>query len=347
MDYFLPSLIASFCLGWPGYFALRRCGVVDKPNARSSHSEPTVRGGGVAIILVILGAIGAHAAATSACATALAIIAVAVLVLAVVSFIDDLRSLRAVVRFGAHAAAAGAVLIFTDYPDFSAVGSVAAFLPALWAVVGFLWIAGYTNAFNFMDGINGIAAGQATVTGLATAALALIAGLPPSHPAVWLAAAVAGSAAGFLPHNFPRARMFMGDVSSAPLGFLLAALGWWLASDTAWWMLVPVGLLHANFVLDTGITLIRRMLRGERWHQPHREHFYQRLIRAGRGHAEVTGQEMGLQLLAAIGVLLAVKSGDRSWLGVATVGIVTVWIVFFLRAERIFRRASANASIAK
>ena len=85
-----------------------------------------------------------------------------------------------------------------------------------------------------------------------------------------LAEVVAGAAAGFLPHNFPRARMFMGDVSSAALGFVLAGLAVWLGLEQGWWLLIPLGLLHANFILDTGITLGRRLLGGERWFAAHR-----------------------------------------------------------------------------
>lgn len=342
MDYFLPSLIVSLVLAWPVWFWLRGRGVVDKPNARSSHSVPTVRGGGIAIILTIVGAVVFHAVTMQGCEGPLVAIAFAVLGLAVVSFIDDLRSVPALLRFGAHGAATAIVLVIVGFPETDATGVAAWALAALWTLIGFLWIAGHTNAFNFMDGINGIAAAQTVITGLATAALALIAGLDATHPSVWLAAATAGAAAGFLPHNFPRARMFMGDVSSAPLGFLLAALGWWLARETAWWMLVPVGLLHANFVLDTGITLARRVLRGERWHQPHREHFYQRLVRAGRSHAEVTSVEAALQILAAIGVLLAVKTRDTLWIAVVATAVLAMWGLFFVRAERIFRRAEAN-----
>jgi len=317
---------------------------VDKPNARSSHSVPTVRGGGIAIILVVLGAITLEAIRPVGSDGPLLAIALAVLLLAVISFIDDLRSVRALLRFGVHGAAAATVLVIVGVPDFGLAGGAALALAMLWVAIGFLWIAGYTNAFNFMDGINGIAGGQTAVTGLATAALALVAGLDATHPAVWLAAATAGAAAGFLPYNFPRARMFMGDVSSAPLGFLLAALGWWLVRDTAWWMIIPMGLLHANFVLDTGITLVRRLLRGERWYQPHREHFYQRLVRAGRSHAEVTSAEMALLLLGAISVVLAVKSGSGLGLTVVAVAIPAGWGLFFLRAERIFRRSKIAQS---
>ena len=326
-------------MGWPARWCLRRLGVIDKPNARSSHAIPTVRGGGVSIILTLLGAI-VGLAWTSGEQLDLAPIltlGAAVLVLAVVSFCDDLKSVGALVRFGCHAAAAISVLAIVGVPQIGTWETSRLIL----ALVGFLWVAGYTNAFNFMDGINGLAAGQAAVTGLATAALALAAGVPVQHPLVWLALVVAGAAAGFLPHNFPRARMFMGDVSSAPLGFLLAALGWWLACEAGWWLLLPVGLLHANFVLDTGVTLARRVARGERWYEPHREHFYQRLIRSGFSHGYVTGWELGFQIVIATAVVMAVRAGGW-WLLPVTMVVALVWAVVFLHAERCFRMATAE-----
>jgi len=340
----LPLLLGAVCvfiLGWPACWALRRLGVIDKPNARSSHAVPTVRGGGVAIILTLLGAMAALAWAAGERGLPLAPVSTlgaAVLVLAVVSFCDDLRSVGARVRFGCHASAAIAVLALIGVPQ---TGASEAGRLGL-ALVGFLWIAGYTNAFNFMDGINGLAAGQAAVTAAATAALALAAGVPAQHPLVLLALIVAGAAAGFLPHNFPRARMFMGDVSSAPLGFLLAALGWWLACEAGWWVLLPVGLLHANFVLDTGVTLARRVARGERWYEPHREHFYQRLIRSGHTHAFVTGWELGFQSVIAVAVVAAVRAGGGWWLLPVTLVVAVVWAMVFLHAERCFRVATAG-----
>jgi UDP-N-acetylmuramyl pentapeptide phosphotransferase/UDP-N-acetylglucosamine-1-phosphate transferase len=327
-------------LGWPARWCLRRLGVIDKPNARSSHAIPTVRGGGVSIILTLLGAI-VGLAWTSGEQLDLAPIltlGAAVLVLAVVSFCDDLKSVGARVRFGCHAAAAISVLAIVGVPQIGTWETSRLIL----ALVGFLWVAGYTNAFNFMDGINGLAAGQAAVTGLATAALALAAGVPVQHPLVWLALVVAGAAAGFIPHNFPRARMFMGDVSSAPLGFLLAALGWWLACEAGWWLLLPVGLLHANFVLDTGVTLARRVARGERWYEPHREHFYQRLIRSGFSHVYATGWELGFQIVIATAVVMAVRAGGGWWLLPVTMVVALVWAVVFLHAERCFRMATAE-----
>ena len=328
-----------FLLGWPARWCLRRLGVIDKPNARSSHAIPTVRGGGVSIILTLLGAIVGLAwiSGEQLDMAPILTLGVAVLVLAVVSFCDDLKSVGARVRFGCHAAAAILVLAIVGVPQIGTWETSRLIL----ALVGFLWVAGYTNAFNFMDGINGLAAGQAAVTGLATAALALAAGVPVQHPLVLLALVVAGAAAGFIPHNFPRARMFMGDVSSAPLGFLLAAPGWWLACEAGWWLLLPVGLLHANFVLDTGVTLARRVARGERWYEPHREHFYQRLIRSGFSHVYVTGWELGFQIVIATAVVMAVRAGGW-WLLPVTMVVALVWAVVFLHAERCFRMATAE-----
>jgi UDP-N-acetylmuramyl pentapeptide phosphotransferase/UDP-N-acetylglucosamine-1-phosphate transferase len=138
--------------------------------------------------------------------------------------------------------------------------------PAL-AVLGslflLLWFAGYANVFNFMDGINGLAAGQAVATAIGTALVGVAAGLPAGHPAIVLAVLVAGAAGGFLPHNFPRARMFMGDVSSVPLGFMLAVLAVWVARDANWWLIVPLGLLHTNFWLDSGLTIVRSQRRDD------------------------------------------------------------------------------------
>jgi UDP-N-acetylmuramyl pentapeptide phosphotransferase/UDP-N-acetylglucosamine-1-phosphate transferase len=266
--------VASYLLGFPVAKALARLGAIDKPNPRSSHSLPVVRGGGIAIMLVVLSG-GLAVGWRSGVVPALMGLAFG---LAVLSFWDDLRPLRPAIRFGGHALAAIGLLYALNWPRFSLdlTGQPGVAWPALVsALFLFLWLTGYANAFNFMDGINGLAAGQAIVTGLGMALLGSVVSGQSSmvSPPVLLSLVIAGACAGFLPHNFPKARMFMGDVGSAPLGFLLAALVVWIARDYGWWLLIPLGLLHANFVLDTGLTLARRILRGERWYEAHREHF--------------------------------------------------------------------------
>lgn len=337
------AAVLCYMAGWPVYVALIRYRVIDRPNERSSHSRTTARGGGVAIILAVLlvAVFGRHDGGASA---VLAVLLGATIVLAVVSFVDDLRSIPASIRFGCHGLAALSVLAVLEWPSLrlGLTSECAVELPvALGMGLAFLWIAGYTNAFNFMDGINGIAAGQAVVTGIGTALLGGLV-LEDFHSApVRLSLVVAGAAAGFLPHNFPNARMFMGDVGSAPLGFLLAALAVWLAKIAGWWLVVPMALLHANFVLDTGITLVRRIFRGERWYKAHREHFYQRLVRAGKGHTLVTTLEMGLQCVV-LGLLTLYIHVGASFRLILVVAVMVIWLSFFAWAEICFTRFMAE-----
>ncbi len=229
---FLAAFIVSLILGWPVYWLLIRIQMIDRPNDRSSHTKPTARGGGIAIMATILG--GGLWCAWSQDGRTLPIILGGALVLALISFIDDLRPLGAAKRFSFHFVAAGLALFTLKISGASlALGADSYFtLPNVvtW-IIGFFWISGYTNAFNFMDGINGIASLQAAITGFGMAVLAGQATGDFGTTPVIVSLLVSGAALGFLPHNFPKARMFMGDVSSAPLGFMLAVLGLWLARE--------------------------------------------------------------------------------------------------------------------
>jgi len=331
MKWWLSAAAATWGLCWLARPLLQRSGVIDRPNARSSHSEPTIRGGGVGIVAcwIIFAVSGWSAVAP---AQELAWLLSLGLVLATVSFVDDVRPVPAVVRLVVHTALAVGSLM--------ALGMTG--LPIAALLLGFLWVCGYTNAFNFMDGINGLAAMQAVITAAGTALIAVLAGARPDAPVVWLSLVVSGSAAGFIPHNFPRAWMFMGDVSSAALGFLLAALALWTARDHGWDLLLPLGLLHANFVVDTGVTLLRRILRRARLHEAHREHFYKRLVQAGWSHPRVTLIEMGLQL-CVLALAVGTIHADVSSRVLATCAGLGLWLGFFTLAERLFRRASVQA----
>jgi UDP-N-acetylmuramyl pentapeptide phosphotransferase/UDP-N-acetylglucosamine-1-phosphate transferase len=337
------AAVGVFALGFPVRHALVHWSIIDRPNERSSHRRPTARGGGVAILLAILGVAGLggmHMGQTGILATLL----VAAAVLGSVSFVDDLRSLPPQMRLACHALVALAMLAVLEWPHLASSPSkeLNLALPYFLGLgLAFLWMAGYTNAFNFMDGINGLAAGQAALTGFGMGLLSGMANGRWEVAPVMICLVLAGAALGFLPHNFPRARMFMGDVGSAPLGFLLSALAIWLAQDAGWWLLIPLGLLHANFVLDTGITLVRRLLRGERWYEAHREHFYQRFVRAGKTHTWVTLWEMGLQVIV-LGLLFWYLHLGVAGRAVLAAAIIAIWSGFFLWAEICFRRFVAN-----
>lgn len=268
----LGLLLLSACGTWlaRGY-ALRRQ-LLDHPGERRSHSIATPRGGGIAIVAVLLLAAASVAAGMwgGAGPGRLAAFAGGLAMVALAGLVDDHRPLSPWLRLGVHAAAAGWFA--------AALWQGGASLPV--AVVVFLAIVVLVNVWNFMDGIDGIAATQAVL-----ASLALAAGLQGAWS--FLALGLAAASLGFLPYNFPRARIFMGDVGSGATGFALAALGGMSVVDAG----VRGGLLLllplSAFLVDAGLTLLRRVLRGERWWTAHVQHAYQAWARRA-GHVPVT-----------------------------------------------------------
>lgn len=306
--------------------ALKRYGVVDRPNQRSSHTIPTIRGGGIGIVLswptLLMLAYGVgfeHNGLSGVVLLALG--------LSLVSFFDDINPLPASVRFLVHSAVAIGGLIFVGVEGIH------------WTLllISFLFIAGYTNAFNFMDGINGLAASQTVITGLGTAAIAILVEGHSESFTVLLSLVLSGSAVGFLPYNFPRARMFMGDVSSASIGYVLAMLAMGLIYNHGVLLVVPFLCIHANFILDTGITLLKRILRGENIKAAHRSHFYQLLVRSGWSHTKVTSFEIGLQGLIILSVVLNMKTGLIDWYILGLL-VVLSWCLTFCYIQRVFNR---------
>lgn len=307
-------------------YALARS-LLDVPNERSSHSVPTPRGGGLAIatvvligllILAIAGEVGPRLAAALGGGGAL---------VSFVGWLDDRRGLPASVRLIVHvAAAAWTVAWLRGMPDLT-VGAGAAHLGlggALLAMLGIVWL---TNLYNFMDGIDGIAAAEAVTVGLAGALL--LDGREPSLALV--AVLVAAAAAGFLVWNWPPAQLFMGDVGSGFLGFLFAGLA--LASENAGALPALLWLvLLGPFFIDATVTLLRRMARGERWQAAHRSHAYQRAVQAGWSHLRVTGLVAGLS--AALGVVGALVVRSPSLLGLAVVGAASTLVALYLVVER-------------
>ena len=247
--------------------------LLDHPGERRSHSIPTPRGGGIAIVLTVLVAVIALAVREPTQRLLLGAFGLGFAAVGLVGWIDDHRPLSARVRLAVHAAAA---LIFAL--TFGALSGHGA-----WAVAGFMLIIGLTNVWNFMDGIDGIATTQAV---LVAAALSLVA------PGAWagLSAALMAACLGFMPFNWPHARIFMGDVGSGPLGFAIGALVLVASAPlledrptVAVLWLLPL----SAFLVDAGLTLARRMLRRERWWTAHAQHAYQVWARE-IGHPRVT-----------------------------------------------------------
>jgi UDP-GlcNAc:undecaprenyl-phosphate/decaprenyl-phosphate GlcNAc-1-phosphate transferase len=241
---------------------LPRVGIIDVPNHRSSHDRPVPRGGGVGVLAGIgAGVLVAHPDHLLLLGLCGAV------VLGVLGFVDDVRSLPAVLRLGLQVGV-GAVTTTLLIPETGPTMPVA----LLAGSVAIVWLVGYVNVFNFMDGSNGLAAFNALIAGACFAWV----GSVESKAALLVGGTVLlGATAGFLPWNFPRARIFLGDVGSYSIGFLVAwlALIGVLTTDRWTWCLAPLLLV----LIDTSLTLARRAQRGESLMEAHREHVYQRL----------------------------------------------------------------------
>lgn len=262
-----------------------RNGLLDQPGERRSHDVPTPRGGGIGIVVACVAAL-LGAATMAPEPAALLWLAGGLALVAAIGWWDDHRALPAWPRLLAHATAAACLAWALHLDGAGTAATIAAFLLALVLV----------NAWNFMDGINGLATSQALLCALGFAAVL---------DGDWrlLALVLAGACLGFLPFNFPRARVFLGDVGSGALGYLVAALlAAGLASrPMAWW---PVLLLPPLAMLvDTGLTLQWRMRRGDPWWQAHVQHAFQRWSRH-LGHVRVC-TAYAIWTFAAVALMLA------------------------------------------
>ncbi|RQS10336.1 glycosyl transferase [Burkholderia sp. Bp9002] len=298
----------------------------DIPNDRSLHRLPTPRVGGWGIVPVCV-------VAMLWLAPPMWLIAIAAAGLAALSQLDDRRGLPARVRFTAHLAAV--VALIAVYPA-----------AAPWwflAGVGFVmvWL---TNLYNFMDGADGLAGGMA-LFGFGAYAVAALAGSNPSSDLVAGSAAIAGAALGFLLLNFHPAKLFLGDAGSIPLGFMAGALGYWGWRGGVWPIWFPA-MVFSPFIADASVTLVRRLLRGEKFWQAHREHYYQRMVRSGIGHGRTA---IYWYLIMLAGIIVALWALGRhelqqwllffAWYGV----LACIGLAIDMRWRRIQKAAENNS----
>lgn len=255
--------------------------VLDTPNARSLHSVPVPRFGGVGVLVpaVLVMLAGDHAD-----------LALLVLSLAGVSLADDFFSVSAGLRLCAHLLAATLLVFAVASPPALPMGVLLVFC-VVWMI----------NLFNFMDGADGLAGGMALwgFTFLAFAGFAANA-----NALALLSLSLAAAALAFLTFNFHPARVFLGDVGSVPLGFLAAAIGIEGVQNGIWplW-LMP--LVFAPFIVDATMTLLRRVVARERFWEAHRSHYYQRLVRMGWGHRRTALAYYCAMAVCGVAALLA------------------------------------------
>ena len=259
---FIAVLVASYAGTGFALKLLRERAILDHPNERSSHATATPRGGGIAVIAVLLAAWAMIALFTIPAAMPSRVIPVLVAAgsLALVSWLDDLRGVAPAIRLLIQIAAAATSLGALPGLVFQGV-----LPPELdWVATVLIWV-WFINLFNFMDGIDGITGVEAVAIGLGLFLLAALFAEPMPGFALY-ALSLVGAALGFLRWNWAPAKIFLGDVGSAPLGFLLCYL---LLSAAAAGYWIPALILPLYYLADSGITLGRRLVRGEKIWQAH------------------------------------------------------------------------------
>ena len=321
----LAALVAPALLAWAAIAILERTRwarrLADHPNARSLHALPAPRIGGLGVLAGTLPIAAPHASGPLAAVLGLA------LLLFLLSLADDLRSLPVAVRLAAHGiAAALAMLAIAGAPDgFAALAWLVAVLAIAWS----------TNLYNFMDGSDGLAGGMAVVGFGAYAFAAHAAG---QTALALVSLALASASAGFLLHNFPPARVFLGDAGSIPLGFLAGALGAYGYAIDAWPLAFPL-LLFSPFVVDATLTLVARAARGEPIWRAHRSHYYQRLVIGGWTRRRLALTAYALMLAAAASALAL----DRSSL-MLQCGIIFLWAAIYALLILAISRTTTRAA---
>ncbi len=336
----LSALVFSFvAIGLSAWLTSRfmlpdsRFHILDHPNERSLHTRPTPRTGGIAIVTAVM-IVGSVAAI---CITPewqrLMYLAVAILLVAVTSFLDDRWRLAFGYRMFVHLMAA-AVLVFGSFSlrAVTLVGHSVALVPGIGVLASVLYIAWMVNLYNFMDGMDGFAGGMAVVGFGVFAVFGVWHGQ-------WLFATlnliVSASAAGFLLFNFPPARIFMGDTGSSTLGLLAAAFSLWGARDGIFPFWIAL-LVFSPFIVDATVTLLRRIVRGERFWQAHKTHYYQRLVQVGWSHGKTVRYEYVLMFFCALSAVLAAPQSAtiQLWVAGAWIAVYGLLALLVVRFER-------------
>lgn len=308
--FLLAVASVSFCLTYGvRRYALARS-LIDVPNARSSHSAPTPRGGGVAIVMSFLLALPLLFLLDVFDWNLLLALFGAGLGVAVLGFLDDHGHIAARWRLLGHAAAAAWALYWLGGLPPLVILGISLELGWLGQVLAAVYLVWLLNLYNFMDGIDGIASIEAVCVCVGSA---LLYGMLGMGAAIWLPLLLAAAVIGFLLWNFPPARIFMGDAGSGFLGAILGVFtihAAWLAPQLFWSWLIMLGV----FIVDATFTLLKRLWRGEKLYEAHRSHAYQSASRVHGGHLPITLTVLALNVLWLLPIALWVGLGHMDGL---------------------------------
>ena len=308
---------------------LRRCKVFDLPNERSSHERPTPSGGGIALVFV---------AVTIWLAVSYDVfdwfqimesdqnvkwVTGGTVFLALVSWVDDIKGLNPLIRLASQLGTVIGVMILLPEPLVLFNGIIPGWLDQV--IIVFFWI-WFINLFNFMDGIDGLAGIETGAIGLGVFFIATYTSI--GGPLAILALTLSAVGIGFLVWNWAPAKIFMGDVGSVPIGFLLA---WLLLTLAQKGYMLQALIIPAYYLADATVTLVRRASRGEKIWLPHRDHYYQQAVQRGLGHARVSVVVAGLNAFLIGLALLSLWSEVGGLLGGV---VVTTLVLFYMRGKK-------------
>ncbi|MCX7121958.1 MAG: glycosyltransferase family 4 protein [Gammaproteobacteria bacterium] len=305
-------------------FALKK-NILDKPNQRSLHQIPTPRGGGLAFVVLFYVALVFltlhHFIETNIFLSLLSGIPIAV-----VGYCDDLFGVKARLRALVHVLSAiWGMVCLHGVPNLN-FGSVRFHSPVLFFMLAVFITVWFTNLYNFMDGIDGLAAMEAVFVSAAAGGFLLLDGFQGT---ALLCFALTFSVLGFLVWNWPPAKIFMGDVGSGFLGYIFAMLMWISNSQhqlsfPTWWILLSV------FIADASYTLIHRLIQKKKLGMAHREHAFQRLNQAGLTHKQVTTSVLGINVLLCLPLALFYYYLPMDVIPIFLMGIVVFcWMTWF------------------
>ncbi len=302
--------IALFVVSTGLTWCMLRAGITAVPNRRSSHDWPVPNSGGVAIVLTFLTGFAVFYVVSDETRLSepyLIGFAAAVVGIAVVSLIDDLGHLRTFrYKLAAQLIAALLLVAFDIVFRRFSVPLVGTGDIGWWGYpLTVLWLVAMTNMFNFMDGLDGLAAGCGVIVALFFGVVTFIEG---SHFVYIFCYVLFASTLGFLIFNFPRARIFMGDVGSQFLGFCFAAIAVIAAEyDLSRTSALVMPLLFFNFIFDTSLTFTRRLLSGQQVTQAHRTHLYQLMNRSGASHVQVSLFHFAVTTVQGLGAFVLIQ----------------------------------------
>lgn len=323
--FFILTLLFT---GYMRHYALKK-NIIDNPNERSSHSVPTPRGGGVAVVCSYLLALAVLIYSQQLTVHIGLTLMVAGFIIALLGFLDDHGHINSMLRLAIHfLVAIGAVISLGGFAEVTIFNGVQlGFIANIVAVLFLVWL---LNLYNFMDGINGIASVEAITTTASMAMLYYLLNTSLNSDLLWLLAACVF---GFLLWNFPKAKIFMGDACSGFLGLTLGilaliALKENLALFCAW--IVCLGV----FVVDATYTLIKRVVNGYKMYDAHRSHSYQILSRKCNSHTPVTLVVVAINLLwlFPIAYLIVIQQWTYPEVGVLIAYLPLIFIAVRLKA---------------